>query len=97
MDTHLGKKDNEEARRVFPRDARWDFETALNCGTVAVGERPLSLAGRLAELEGMGARCFRADFAWLDYTPEEARGIWRALRRGDAVPGREGNYVRGLA
>ena len=45
MDTHLGKKDNEEARRLFPRDARWGFETGRKETGLAVklhtnGSRP---------------------------------------------------------
>jgi hypothetical protein len=97
VDCGKGKECGAAPMRLVSASGETVWAIPDRCGTVAVGEKPFSLARRLAELEGMGARCFRADFAWLDYTPDEVRGIWRALRHGEAVSGREGNYVRGLA
>jgi putative protease len=69
------------------------------CGrTVLLHRAPLCRAGRLDDLRSLGARRFRAAFAWRRYEPAEVVALWRSLRAGRAPdPHTLGNYDRGLA
>ena len=66
------------------------------CRTIAINQRPFSLAGRLGELQKAGARHFRVDFINRRYEPGKVCETWRALRQGHRVSGYEGNYARGI-
>lgn len=65
------------------------------CRSYVVSRAPYSLAGRLGDLCGAGARRFRADFILVQYHPEDVRRIWNDLRQGVVVQGMEGNFTRG--
>jgi hypothetical protein len=68
------------------------------CLTAVIGERPLALAGRLADLRRAGAVRLRAEFIWRPYAAEEVRAAWRGLRgEGPPPAGHVGNLDRGLA
>lgn len=64
-----------------PKDCRL---IAVNnfCNTVIINERPLDLSNHLKELKSAGAKNFRADFVWRDYSPVTVRDIWRRLQQG---------------
>jgi len=65
--------------------------------TVLISRKPLSFAGRLADLADAGAQIFRADFIWRDYSLGEIRDIWTKLRADTPVPRTHvGNLDRGL-
>jgi len=68
-----------------------------HCRSVVLNAHPYSLSGRLAELRTLGARSFRVDFLWRDYTPAEAQSIWAEVRADHTVPGaHSANFVREL-
>jgi hypothetical protein len=66
------------------------------CRSIAVNVKPFVLTRWLDELREMGARYFRADFINRRYEPAEVRRLWRAIRRGNPVPGYDGNYRKGI-
>lgn len=67
------------------------------CRSVVLNADPFSLSGHLAELRTAGARRFRVDFLWRDYSPTEAQYIWSELRANHTLPGtHSGNYLREL-
>jgi putative protease len=66
------------------------------CRTIAVNVKPFVLTRWLDELRGMGGRYFRADFINRHYEPAEVRRLWRAIRRGNSVPGYDGNFKQGM-
>ena len=53
-----------------------------NCRTILINDLPYSICGHLDDLRSNGARYFRADFIWRDYTPETVQRIWQQLRSG---------------
>jgi putative protease len=70
----------------------------LDRRTVVTAASPLSLAGRLVELQDAGATRFRADFIHDPSVPDAVLSVWRGLRKGKVPPrSHEGNYLRGLA
>jgi putative protease len=65
------------------------------CRSFTLRDRPFNLSPRLAALRQMGARALRVHFLHRPYGSEEARGIWRALRRGELVrPGHTASFDR---
>lgn len=66
------------------------------CRTIAINVKPFVLTRWLDELREMGARYFRADFINRRYEPAEVRRLWRVIRRGNPVPGYDGNYRQGM-
>ena len=88
---------SDSGRRLTSASGEDALAYPRRCGTVVVGARPLCLAGRVRELERMGARHFRVDLAWRRYSPEDVAGIWRGCRTGrPPMKFHEGNYNRGL-
>jgi putative protease len=65
-----------------------------DCRTIVLSREPFCLSRRLKRLVRAGARHLRADFIWQRYTAEQVRDTWRALRRGEPVPGIEANVGR---
>ncbi len=55
------------------------------CRTVVIHRDPFCLSGSLDDLSRAGARSLRVDLVWRSYTPEQARDIWRTVRRGDRL------------
>ncbi|MHC4199365.1 MAG: peptidase U32 family protein, partial [Planctomycetota bacterium] len=53
------------------------------CRTVVIHRDPFCLSDSLDDLSRAGARSLRVDLVWRSYTPEQARDIWRTVRRGD--------------
>ncbi|HVO19055.1 MAG TPA: U32 family peptidase [Anaeromyxobacter sp.] len=65
------------------------------CRSVTLAAEPYNLSPHLAALRAAGARSLRVHFVHRDYHPAEARRIWRAFRRGEAVrPGHAGSFTR---
>jgi putative protease len=65
------------------------------CRSFTLNDVPYNLSPRLAALREAGARHLRVHFLHRPYAPAEARDLWRALRRGDAVrPGHTGSFDR---
>jgi len=65
------------------------------CRTIVIGEKPFSLGRRLGDLRASGANRFRVSLVWRHYQAAEAVAVWRELRAGRPVAGREGNFERG--
>ncbi|MCK6472236.1 MAG: U32 family peptidase [Planctomycetes bacterium] len=73
--------------------------TALDyhCRTIVLNRGPFCLGTRIKELEGAGARRFRADFLYRPFAPLAVRQAWRTLRAGLNVPGgHAANFDRGI-
>jgi putative protease len=65
------------------------------CRSVTLNDEPYNLSPRLAALRQAGARSFRVHFVHRPYAPEQARDVWRALRRGEVIrPGHLGSFDR---
>ena len=69
-------------RRASPRS----FSEG-GCRTVVIHRDPFCVSDRLDDLARAGARSLRVDLIWRSYTPEQARDVWRTVRRGETVPG----------
>jgi putative protease len=73
--------------------------TALDyhCRTIVLNREPFCLAARLDDLANAGARLLRADFIYRQYSPQEVRDVWRAVRAGkNALNGQAANFDRGI-
>jgi hypothetical protein len=65
------------------------------CRSFTLNEVPYNLSPRVPALRASGARHLRVHFLHRPYAPEQARAIWRALRRGEPVrPGHTGSFDR---
>jgi putative protease len=51
-----------------------------HCRSVVLGDKSLSLSGRIDQLRQAGGRRFRVDFVWRRYDLEEAQRLWREIR-----------------
>jgi putative protease len=64
------------------------------CRSVLINESPLDWSKRLDLLLGAGAGSVRADFINRQYSPQQVRDTWRALRSGTRATTWEGNFNR---
>jgi hypothetical protein len=65
------------------------------CRSFTLNDEPFNLSPRLPALQAAGARAFRVHFLHRRYPPEQARDLWRALRRREVVrPGHSGSFDR---
>lgn len=68
----------------------------LRCGSVATGSEPFSLTDRREFLNNMGAKKLRIDLRWRRRNPADTLALWRSVVSGEIIPGRSGNFDRGL-
>ena len=66
------------------------------CGSIVLGAKPFSLAGKIPALVKSGARRFRMDLRWKPRSPEATAQLWRSAKNRVLPEGGIGNIERGV-